>query len=67
MLRKTVLALIATTGVLAAAVAFTPNAPVSIASPVAFMGESHHNPRQMTGKLLESCLDEPVGCGLIVW
>ena len=67
MIIKTVLALVATTGLLAAAVTLAPIAPAPTAGPTGFIGQSHHNPRHMTGKLLSGCLDEPVECGLVVW
>lgn len=67
MLSKAVLTLVATTGLLVAAVALAPTTQIPRGNPTGSTIQSQHNPRQMTGKLLGSCLEEPVGCGLVVW
>lgn len=67
-MRKTVLALVAAAGLLAATAALIPNAtPKAIAVPKCDASNGYSIPWGGTGYPTKACPDGPVACGLIVW
>jgi hypothetical protein len=67
MVRKTFLALAAAGSLIAAAAAFAPSARDPAVTARADTGYSHATPRFVNRHAHDSCLAEPVACGLVVW
>ncbi len=67
MLYRTSITLIAAVCLIAAAAALVPGSQAPTAVPKDDIAYGSHEPRYIKGKLLQSCFDEPVECGLVVW
>jgi hypothetical protein len=67
-MRKTVLALVATAGLMVAAGTLLPNAtPMAVAVAKCEASRGYPNPNSRMSYPMKGCPEGPVECGLIVW
>ncbi len=67
MMLKTILALAAAAGLIAAAAALALNSQTSTLVWKHDASYGHNQPRNVTGEPRKDCIAEPITCGLVVW
>lgn len=67
MMRNTLLALAAAASLLAAAAVLAPGSQAPTAGPIDDLGYAPSKPRYLKGRFLETCHEEAIECGLVVW